>query len=558
MDTAVVAKLARQLDLPIAIARMLVLRGFHDSGAAEEFLNPRLADLADPCVLPAMAKAVERIWTAIEGAEAITVFGDYDVDGVTATALLVRMLSGLGANVETFVPDRLDEGYGLSTDALARCLSEQRPGLLISVDCGTNSVDSVVHARNQGVDVIVTDHHVPAGETAPAFAHINPKLGDCGEDLSGVGVAFKLAHALLKGGRERGKASASQIDLRQYLDIVALGTVADIVPLTGENRIIVRYGLRQLDSTRWVGMEALKEVASISGELNTGHLGFQLGPRINAAGRIGKPMQAVRLLTTDDPLEARNIAKLLDRNNRERRDIERKIAEAALDEIDSYFDPAKHFGLVVAGEGWHPGVVGIVASRVSNRYNRPAIVLGIEESGSARGSCRGIEEFDLLAGLHACERHLGKFGGHKMAAGLEVKPGELDAFKEAFNEAAAQMLRGIDLSPVQHVDAVVDPAELGWPFYEALRRLRPFGQDNPEPVWALKGAQVAGVPRVVGQKHLKLALVAAGKTFEAIAFNYPLASLPDGKIDVAFTLQQNNWNGNSSLQLQIKDIRPAE
>jgi single-stranded-DNA-specific exonuclease len=557
-DPVAVEKLAERLKLPMAIAQVVVDRGFASIPEVEAFFHPQLASLSDPFALPDMKAAVERIWNAIDAGESIAVFGDYDVDGITSTALLFRILSGLGAKVQSFVPDRIDEGYGLSLDAMERCLAELDPALLISVDCGTNSIESVRLAGTRGVDVIVTDHHEPGEETAPAFALINPKLGDCGEILSGVGVAFKLAHALIKTGRSQSRASAARFDLRKYLDIVALGTVADIVPLVGENRIIVRHGLAQLNASQWAGMEALKDVASIKGEANTGQLGFQLGPRINAAGRIGEPMQAVRLLTTDDPLEARNIAKLLDRTNQERRAIERKMANDAFAEIDRHYNPEKHFGLVVAREGWHPGVVGIVASRVSRHYNRPSIILGIDADGSARGSCRGIAEFDLLAGLQACEAYLDTYGGHKMAAGLALKPHVLDAFRLAFNAVAADMLSAVDLTPVQRVDAIVNAAELDWNFYELLRQLRPFGQDNPEPIWALLGARVIGAPRVVGQHHLKLTLGIEQYTFEAIAFNYPRESLPAGKIDVAFMLQENSWNGNTSLQLQVQDIRPAK
>ncbi|HSR87878.1 MAG TPA: DHHA1 domain-containing protein, partial [Pontiella sp.] len=296
----------------------------------------------------------------------------------------------------------------------------------------------------------------------------------------------------------------------------------------------------------------------ISCEIETYHLGFQLGPRINAAGRIGEPMQALRLLTTDDPIEARNIAKLLDRTNGERRDIEARMADAAFAEIDEYFDASQHFGLVVAREGWHPGVVGIVASRVSRHYNRPAIIMGIDEDGSARGSCRSIEGFDLLEGLKACDAHLATYGGHKMAAGVAVKPGRLDPFREGFNAAAAAMLESADLSPLQHIDAMVAANDIDWTFFEKLKGLRPFGQENSEPVWAMSGMRVQGAPRVVGQKHLKLILTANGQSFEAIAFNYPAASLPAGEIDVAFTLKENSWNGNSSLQLQVQDIRAAK
>ena len=556
-NDARVDALSDALGLSASIAQVLVHRGFGAEEAADDFLNPRLAGLSDPFLLSDMELAVERTWRAIDEQEHITVFGDYDVDGVTSTALLVRVLSLLGARVDSFVPDRLEEGYGLSADAVERCLDEHGSGLIITVDCGTNSVTSVALAAERGVDVIVTDHHEPADAVASALALINPKLARGDDILAGVGVAFKFAHALVKTGRETGKERAGQLDLRTMLDLVALGTVADIVPLEGENRVFVRYGLVQMESTCWAGMTALKEVASIRGELDTGHLGFQLGPRINAAGRIGEPARAVRLLTTDDVLEARNIAKLLDRNNRERRAIEQKMAEEAFEEIDRYFNPEKHFGLVVAHEGWHPGVVGIVASRVSRHYNRPSIIMGIEEDGSARGSCRSIEDFDMLAGLQVSEELLNKFGGHRMAAGLEVKEGCLEAFRDAFNAEAARVLCALDLAPVQEVDCVVELPDLGWSFFESLKKLRPFGQSNREPVWALLNVHVVGTPHPIGQKHLKFQVGSEEFSFEAIAFNYSIDFLPAGAIDVAFTLEENIWQGNSSLQLNVKDIRPA-
>ena len=559
-DASAVAALAAAAGLPKPIAQVLVQRGFRSPETVGEFIHPRLADLADPFLLPDMQKAASRLWNAIDAGETITVFGDYDVDGVTSAALMTRVLAALGAGVKTFIPDRLDEGYGLSRDALERCLAEHRSSVVVSVDCGVNSVDSVGWAQQQGVDVIVTDHHMPAEVTAPACALVNPRLGTVPslENLSGVGVAFKLAHALVKLGRGQKKPAVSALDLRDYLDIAALGTMADIVPLTGENRIIVRHGLARLNQTRWVGMQALKEVAGLRGEAETWHLGFQLGPRINAAGRIGQPMQALELLVTEDAAAAARIARRLDETNTERRRIEREMADEAFAEIDPYFDPEKHFGLVVAKEGWHPGVVGIVASRVARHYNRPAIVMGVEEDGSARGSCRSIAEYDLLDGLNRCADLLGRFGGHRMAAGLEVLPGNMEAFRERFNGAAKEVLCGCDLTPVQTVDAVVDAGEIHMDFLEQLKQLRPFGQSQPEPVWALRGVQLAGAPRVVGQNHLKLALTANGRRFDAIAFNYPLENLPDGPLDVAFTLKENSWQGNTSLQLQVQDLRTAE
>ena len=560
IDAQTVFATANQTGLPVPIARALALRGHHQPDEIEAFLNPRLGGLSDPFLLPGMEKAVSRLWKALDAGETITVFGDYDVDGVTSTALLTRILAGLGADVKPFIPDRLDEGYGLSKEALGRCLEEHGSTLLVTVDCGTNAVDSVARAQASGVDIIVTDHHEPDEQTAAAFALINPKLGGFQplENLSGVGIAFKLAHALLKSGRERGSAAANQLELRNYLDLAALGTVADIVPLVGENRIIVRHGLARLGMTQWEGLRALKAVAGLRGEADTYHLGFQLGPRINAAGRIGQPMQALRLLVTDNPAEARDIADLLDRTNQERRKLERDMADQAFAEIDAYFDPEKHFGLVVAREGWHPGVVGIVASRVSRHYNRPAIVMGIDAEGHARGSCRSIAAFDMLEGLRACEGLLVKYGGHKMAAGVQLGPASLDAFKTAFNSAAAAGLAAVDLSPVLSIDSEVSGDELDWEFFRQLKQLNPFGQDNPEPVWALHGVKVAGRPRVVGQKHLKLTIVSKGRKFNAIAFNYPLARLPEGTVDIAFTLKENSWNGSTTLQLQVNDIRAAE
>ncbi|MBN2684844.1 MAG: single-stranded-DNA-specific exonuclease RecJ [Pontiellaceae bacterium] len=557
-DPEKVRDLVAAMDIPAPIAHVLITRGFSTEEDVADFLRPPLAKLEDPFLLPDMEKAVQRIWRAVDAQEYITVFGDYDVDGVTAAALMIRVLNALGARVDGFVPDRLEEGYGLSADAVERCLASRDVQLLVTVDCGTNSVESVAYAQGRGVDVVVTDHHEPEEQIADAYALINPKLGTFGGYLAGVGVAFKLAHALVLSGSERAEINDVRSVLRSVLDLVALGTVTDIVPLVGENRTLVRHGLLQMESTEWVGMQALKEVAAIKGELNTGHLGFQLGPRINAAGRIGEPEQAVRLLTTDDFAEARTIAKLLDRDNQERRTIERKMADEAFEEIDRYYDPVENFGLVVARKGWHPGVVGIVASRVARHYNRPAVIMGVEPDGSARGSCRSIEAFDLLEGLQACAEHLGQFGGHRMAAGLEIAPNALEAFKSAFNLAARQALEQVDLSPVQLIDAVVEADDLDWEFWEKLKQLCPFGQDNPEPVWALLNMQVAGVPQVVGEKHLKFSVSDGEHTFDAIAFGYPLEALPAGKIDLAFVLKENQWHGSSSLQLQVKDIRPAQ
>lgn len=560
-DEQLISALVGETGFSYGIARLLVLRGLSDAAEIEPFLSPRLSGLSDPYQLPDMQKAAERIWLAVHRGETITVFGDYDVDGVTSAALLTRLLRTIGAHVHAFIPDRLDEGYGLSREALERCLDEHGSKLVVTVDCGTNAVESVATAQEAGVDVIVTDHHEPNAATAAAFALVNPKLGDCEElkTLAGVGVAFKLAHGLIKYGREQGFAGVELVELRHYLDFAALGTVADIVPLKGENRIIVRHGLSQLDASRWEGMRALKNAAGVRGEANTYHLGFQMGPRINAAGRIGQPMEALRLLVTDDPAEAREIAITLSQTNTERQALERSMAEEAFAEIDAYFDPSTCFGLVVAREGWHPGVVGIVASRIARHYNRPAIVMGIDSGdGTVRGSCRSIGAFDLLEGLRNCDHLLEKYGGHKMAAGLTVKVNRVEEFKETFNRAAKQLLEGVDLTPSLTYDAEIPLEELGWPLWEQMCQLSPFGEDNPEPVWVVRGVSLAESPRVVGGQHLKFSVRNGGQLLDAIAFNFPLDALPTGRVDMAFSLKMNEWNGQVRLQLQVKALRAAE
>jgi len=559
IDEQILRRICDDFGMPEPLARVLAARGFANADCLESFLNPCLRKLGDPFLLSGMELTVERIWHALDHKETIAVFGDYDVDGITATALLTRILKTLGGIIKPFIPNRLDEGYGLSPDALERCITECRPSLIITVDCGTNSVESVATAQKKGIGVIVTDHHQPAERIAEGLAVINPKLEDQSnlKDLAGVGVAFKLAHALLKYGRRNGRIEAQSVELRDYLDLVALGTVADMVPLLGENRIFVRYGLAQLHQTRWPGLAALKLVSRIQESPETWHLGYVLGPRINAAGRIGDPVQALRLLTTDDQQEAEKIARELDTINRERQDIEKAITNEAIEKIDAYFDSATHYGLVVDGEGWNPGVVGIVASRICHRYYRPTIVLGIDADHRARGSCRSIEEYDILEGLRACSTHLIKYGGHKLAAGVELLQEDIEAFRQAFNAATARCLAGLDLSPMQPIDACLSPGAITRSLIDGLKKLQPFGQGNPEPVWALRNVKVQGVPRVLGEQHLKFSVEAGNSIFEVIAFNFSQDKLPDGALDIAFVLKENTWNGKTSLQLQLKDVRPA-
>lgn len=557
IDEEEVRAVAEAAALPFPLARVLVQRGLRDPVEIKAFLSPRLANLSDPFRLPAMDRAVERIWRAIDNDEAITVFGDYDVDGVTSCALMTQALRELGARAQGFIPDRLDEGYGLSADALARCSLEQAPRLLITVDCGTNSVESVARAQADGLDVVVLDHHEPLGTPVDPYALVNPRLelASDPDGLAGVGVVFKTVHALLKAGREAGRTVAQAMDLCTYMDLVALGTVADIVPLSGENRILVWAGLRRINGrSPRVGLSALKKVAGVQGEVEASHLGFQLGPRINAAGRIGEPMTAFALLSTEDRVEAKALAERLDATNRERRALENRVLADAVAQIDTDYCSARDIGLVVAGLGWHPGVVGIVASRVVRHYHRPAVVLSIDEAGRARGSCRSIASFDLMGGLRACSDLLIKYGGHRMAAGVELEAGAIASFREAFNAAARCALTEEDLEPKMQLDAVLPLEQVDAAFMAALSRLAPFGEAHREPLWLVPAVQVEGHPKVLAEKHLKFVVTDGTRTLEAIAFNRT-EPLPSGLIDLACTVQANRWNGREAIQLNVRAVR---
>lgn len=553
--------LARHSGLPHPLARALVARGVSSATEADRFLKPRLSALADPFSLPGMALAVDRIWRAIRDKEPVVVYGDYDVDGVTSAALMVRVLGRLGARVSACLPNRVEEGYGLSPESLERCIGQFHPRLIVTTDCGSGSVEAVALARRAGIDVVVTDHHEITGPPAGAVAVVNPKLGDdvSARMLAGVGVAFKVCHALLKAGRDRRWAVAETVDLRDYLDLVALGTIADVVPLLHENRILARHGLTCLNGTGRVGLRALADVAGVTGEMGAYHVGFVLGPRINAAGRMGQAEAALELLLTDQPSRARELAAGLDASNRERKRIETEITEAAIARIDALFDPTSHFGIVVGEPGWHVGVIGIVASRLAARYGRPAVVVGFDADGVGRGSCRSVPGFDLVRGLESCEGHLSQFGGHAMAAGLEVKQADFARFSEAFRQACQQSLAGQDLTPVLDLDAWVSLGELfSSGFNETLGVLGPFGVGNPEPVWGVRGVRLIGPPRVLKERHLKMTVGLGNQQCEAIGFGMGDRVVPDGALDLAFVLRENAYLGRTTLQLHLQDFRPAE
>lgn len=558
-DEEAARRLASEVHLPVAVARVLVSRGYGDFAAADRFLAPRLSELGDPFALPNLRAAVDRIWIAVDRGERMTIFGDYDVDGISSTSLLLRVLSRIGGQVSAFLPDRESEGYGFTEAALERCLSENSPALIITVDCGTNSAETVNAARERNVDVIVTDHHEVTAQPAPAVALVNPKLGDetALHLLAGVGVAFKLCHGLIKVAREEERNGASDVDLKEYLDLVALGTVADIVPLLGENRTFARHGLTRINQRTNAGLKGLIDVAGIKGPVEAYHVGFMIGPRLNAAGRMGRALASLELLTTDDPQRVGVLSAELDEANRERQNVERTIVAEAIEEIDGFFEPDKHFGIVVARRGWHMGVVGIVASRLASRYRRPTVVIAIDDEGEGRGSCRSIKPFDMVEGLQACAQHLLRHGGHAMAAGLSIRESALEAFRDAFNGVCREALADEDLRAVVHVDGWLNPAQADRELCESLTRLTPFGESNPQPVWGLREVRIVGEPRTVGTNHLKMTLASGGSQWDSIAFGMADREIPDGAMDVVFYLEKNNFMGRDSLQLNIRDFRPA-
>jgi single-stranded-DNA-specific exonuclease len=509
-----------------------------------------------------MAPAVERIRRAIQEDRRITVFGDYDADGVTAAALLVRVFGRLGARVLAFLPNRLTDGYGLSVPALSRCVAEQRPDLVVTVDCGTGSVVAVRWARERGLDVVITDHHEVSGETAPAAAVVNPKLGGdaATQPLAGVGVAFKLCHALLKHDRDRNGAAAPGLDLRDWLDLVAVGTVADVVPLVGENRILVRHGLARLNAAPCVGLQALLAAAGLAGRAGSHHLGFVIGPRLNAAGRLGSAETALRLLLADDAADAARLAAELEAANDERKRIEDGILREALAEIEGGFDARRDCGIVAGRDGWHVGTIGIVAARLCARFRRPAAVVAFGPDGVGRGSCRSMESVDLLRVLRGCADLLRGFGGHKLAAGLELERRQFDAFRQRFNEGCAAIIGGADLSPVQRVDAWIDLREADEALLAAIRQFEPLGEGNPTPTWGARDIRVVGTPRAVGREgaHLRLTLAHGATQMNAMAFNRTDRDVTQGALDILFRLEENVYLGQRTLRLNLQDFAPAE
>ena len=542
------------------VARILSCRGI---GSAEEvslFLTPALGNMLDPFLLKGMEQAVERIVSALQAGETICIYGDYDVDGITGTALLVSFLRTVGCTCHYFIPNRFDDGYGLSLEALERIIETVGATLIISVDCGITSIDEALFCRQRGIDLIITDHHAPREVIPEALAVINPLQPGCAypfKALAGVGVAFNLLIALRATLRKKGIFGAdSGPDLRQWLDLVTLGTIADVVPLIGQNRIYAFHGLRQLSGATKTGIESLKQVAGISGTVSCGQVGFRLAPRLNAAGRMESAVPGVELLLCSDALETLQIATDLDAANAERQAVERRIFEEAVAMVEASGCYPTCRSIVLASDTWHQGVIGIVASRMVERYHRPTILIALTGDGCAKGSGRSIPGFHLLDALYPCSLHLERFGGHRYAAGVGLKEAMVDTFATAFETESFRLLGEDELIPCLNVDAEAEPGEVTLELAFELKKLEPFGAGNPEPVLIMRGLAVLE-RRVVGEGHLRLRLGLDGYVFNAIAFRMADRDTT-GKIDVAFFPEINEWKGSTSLQLRIKDLRPSE
>lgn len=560
--------LSRGASLPPIVAQLLLNRGVSEPQAARRFLEAKRLDFHDPELLPGAVEAADRIARAAFAGRRIVIYGDYDVDGVCGTSLLWACLKLAGAkNVSYYIPHRIEEGYGVNADALRKLATEQGAELIVTVDCGITAVAEARLARELGVEFIITDHHVPGPALPEADVVVHPRRPGGSYpfgDLCGCGVAFKLAWQLCKGFGDGKKASPHLRDfLVKAIHLVALATVADVVPLADENRIFVRHGLNGLTTEPSVGMRALLEVSECLGKdrLTASQLGFQLGPRVNAAGRMEAARMAVELFTTDDPDRAKEIAAALDQCNRDRQDIERATVEAAKAQLEAQGGLGDRGGIVLGAEGWHHGVIGIVAGRIAEWYHRPTVIITLN-GGLGQGSARSVPGFNLHEALSACSQHLTSFGGHAAAAGLKVSASEFEAFSQCFDEHCRATLTPDQKRKDLWIDAEARLGELTLPVVETIGRLEPHGMGNPKPALLATELHVVGPPRIVGKKlnHLKLRLGQGSLTLGAIGWNLAgrAAEFPPGTpCSAVFAPGINEWNNRREVQLEIRDIRPA-
>jgi len=556
-DAAQAASLARVLGVSPILAALLISRGYDDASSARSFLTPNNKQIHEPFLMLGMREAVARLEQAIDNQEPILIYGDYDVDGTTGTAVLLRALKLLGAQTGFHVPHRFTEGYGIQQAALERARNEGYK-LVVSVDCGIRAHEPLYWARDNGLDVIITDHHLPDGDhgSPPALAVLNPNQVGCNypdKHLAGVGVAFKLVHALF---RERGRES----QVAAFMKIVAIGTVADVAKLVGENRAIVALGLKDLAKARNPGLRALMEVAGCGdGKGMTAYdLGFRLGPRINAAGRMDAAKAVVELFDTRDTEEARRLAIHLDTRNEERKVVQQQIIDLAVAELADNGKPGSHVA-VIAGEGWHRGVIGIAASKIAERINRPCVVFSIE-GNVAHGSGRSIAAYHLLDGLTSCADLFEKFGGHSHAAGVTIRPERIDQLRERLNQHAASCLTADDLEPSVTIDMELRAEDVTFGLTRELQSMEPYGAGNTRPVFCSRGLRLVSEPVVMKDRHLKMRLAGANnRPLEALWWNCiePGQQTPElkGSIELAYTIETSVWNDEIKVQLNVADLR---
>lgn len=557
-DRDEVAKLSNALKISPLVSALLISRGYETEEKAHNFLNPSFNHLHEPHLLKDMKKAVERVLKAVENQEKILIWGDYDVDGTTGTVVLRKALEILGAQTGYHVPHRFTEGYGINIEKLSEA-KDKGYTLVISVDTGSRAFEAADWAKENGVDLIITDHHL-SDETKgnpDAFAVVNPNQTGCeypDKHLAGVGVAFKLAHALL---REKGREKL----VEHFLKMVAIGTIADIMKLTGENRAIVALGLRDLPKATNYGLKALMEVADCTSEMTSYTIGFRIAPRINAAGRMDEALTVVKLFEAKSFETARKYAETLDSRNRERQTVQKQISEFALQEyIENGGSADQKHVAVIAGKGWHRGVIGLAASRITDKLYRPSLVISIE-NGIGHGSARSIEKYHLLNGLDACADLFEKFGGHAAACGFTIKEENIPLLRRKLNEHAAANLSEEDLIPEIKIDAQVASSTLSLALIDDLKRLEPFGAGNPKPVFATKDLFLLDEPYVMKEKHLKMRLADAnGKPLEAVWWDGVEKSKgqtlkPKTRIELAYTPEANKWQGNTRLQLVVEDLK---
>jgi len=538
---------------PPILEHLIRQRGLPSGSDLENFLRPRLRDLTDPYLIPDMELAVRRVLAAADGGEKVCIFGDYDVDGVTSITLMRTILRAYGLDPRVFIPNRGGEGYGLSTAAIARCMSEgEKPDLLVTVDCGTVSVDEVAALRADGVDVLIVDHHEPLpGQRPDCCALVNPK---CGEDftyLCAAGVVFKLGHALMKRRQIEG------FDLKAVLDLVAVATISDIVPMIGENRLMVRHGLRQLPNTMNPGLKALQEVTGMSAMVTSMDVGFRIGPRLNAAGRMDQPEDALATLMTDCRRVALEMAGKLDAHNRMRQGFEAKIRKEAEQMLADSADASGAPVIVLGSRDWHHGVVGIVASRLMRQYHKPTFIIAIDEHGIGKGSGRSIPGISLVEAIRHCEADLIAGGGHAMAAGLSIHEDCLDRFRENFSKYVLENSTPEQRQPTLIYDAEIDFAQLSLEFLSQYDLLQPFGNGNPQPVFVSRNVGLSRPPLHMKNHHLRFTLRQGYHEQDAVYFGGGEVPLPDPPWDVAFTIDRNTFRGRTSLQLVIQDVRAA-